>query len=143
MNRKKKSIGFSSPANIFKRRYLPPTGVFAIQQEFDDNYVLTSLRFIQNILSYTDGEIDAFEIKVSEDAAVSKLVRDIQKIMGDEFEVKSLDVSWRSCPDVLEMVNKVFGNADKLKPFDENKFAVKLWSGIWKKHESILLRNKF
>jgi ATP-dependent exoDNAse (exonuclease V) beta subunit len=61
---------------------------------------------------------------------------------GDEFEVKSLDVSWRSCPDVLKMVNNVFGDTDKLKPFDENKFAVKLWSGIWKKHESAPPRKK-
>jgi ATP-dependent exoDNAse (exonuclease V) beta subunit len=61
---------------------------------------------------------------------------------GDEFEVSSLDVSWRSCPDVLKMVNLVFGDAKKLAPFDENKFAVKLWSGIWKKHESAPPRKK-
>jgi len=87
-NRKKKSIGFTSPTDLFKRRFLPVTGVFAIQQEFDDNYVITSLNFIQNILSYTNGEIDALEIKVSEDANVRNIVQAIEKIVGDEFEVK-------------------------------------------------------
>ena len=55
---------------------------------------------------------------------------------GDEFKVDSLNKSWRSCPDVLRMVNQVFGNAEKLEPFDENKSAIKRWSKIWGEHKS-------
>jgi len=55
---------------------------------------------------------------------------------GDEFKVDSLNKSWRSCPDVLKMVNQVFGNAEKLEPFDENKSAIKRWSEIWGEHKS-------
>ena len=55
---------------------------------------------------------------------------------GDEFKVDSLNKSWRSCPDVLRMVNQVFGNAEKLEPFDENKSAIKRWSEIWGEHKS-------
>lgn len=87
-NRKKRVIGFTSPTDVFKRRYLPPVGVFAIQQEFDDNYVITSLDFVQDILSYRNGEIDALEVKVSEDANTDKIITEIKKIIGKNFEVK-------------------------------------------------------
>lgn len=87
-NRKKRSIGFGSPTDVFKRRYLPPIGVFAIQQEFDDNYIITSLDFAQEILSYRNGEIDALEVKVTEKANTDKIITEIKKIVGNEFEVK-------------------------------------------------------
>jgi ATP-dependent exoDNAse (exonuclease V) beta subunit len=58
------------------------------------------------------------------------------KGQGDEFEVKSLDVSWRSCPDVLKMVNKVFGENEKLASFDESRSAASRWMEIWEKHKS-------
>lgn len=88
MPNRKKKIGFAGAADVFKRRYLPVTGVFAIQQEFDDNYVITSLDFAQNILSYRNGEIDALEIKLSEDADESDVKSAIKQIMGKEFYVK-------------------------------------------------------
>ena len=56
--------------------------------------------------------------------------------MGGEFVVRPLDESWRSCPDVLKMVNKVFGDAAKLAPFDEHQSAVGRWSEIWNEHKS-------
>ena len=87
-NRKKSIAGFGGPADVFKRRYLPPVGVFAIQQEFDDNYVITSLDFAQDILSYRNGEIDALEVKVAENAETEKIVLQIKDIVGEGFYVK-------------------------------------------------------
>ncbi len=55
---------------------------------------------------------------------------------GGEFEVDALDVSWRSCPDVLAMVNHVFGDAGKLELFDESRTAAQRWAGIWHEHKS-------
>ncbi len=55
---------------------------------------------------------------------------------GGELEVRPLDESWRSCPDVLKMVNKVFGDDLKLALFDENKTAASRWSKIWNEHKS-------
>ncbi|MDP6794779.1 MAG: UvrD-helicase domain-containing protein [Verrucomicrobiota bacterium] len=55
---------------------------------------------------------------------------------ADEFSTDSLNKSWRSCPDVLKMVNRVFGDAAKLAPFDDNRTAADRWAGIWQEHES-------
>ncbi|MEE2947844.1 MAG: UvrD-helicase domain-containing protein [Verrucomicrobiota bacterium] len=55
---------------------------------------------------------------------------------ADEFTTDSINESRRSCPDVLKMVNRVFGDATKLAPFDENRTAADCWAGIWQEHKS-------
>lgn len=86
MPKRKRTIG--SVKQAFKQQFLYPLGVFAIQQEFDERYVITSLDFTQELLSYDD-EIDALEIKLTPTANENKAVRDIQAIIGDDFEVKT------------------------------------------------------
>ena len=54
---------------------------------------------------------------------------------GNEFNTASLDESWRSCPDVLELINTVFGDEAVLRQFDENQTAAIRWSKIWNEHK--------
>ena len=56
--------------------------------------------------------------------------------VGDDFQVRSLEKSWRSSSEVLDLVNAVFGNISVLSSYDEYGIAVERWSRIWKKHES-------
>ena len=53
---------------------------------------------------------------------------------GQEFDIRSLDESWRSCPDVLKLINAVFGDAATLRKYDET--ATKDWSKVWNEHVS-------
>ena len=59
-----------------------------------------------------------------------------KKGAGLEFDIRSLDESWRSCPDVLKMINVVFGDAATLRKYDENKIAANRWNEIWNEHVS-------
>ena len=56
---------------------------------------------------------------------------------GQEFDIRSLDESWRSCPDVLKLINTVFGDAATLRKYDET--AAKDWSKVWNEHVSAKL----
>ena len=56
--------------------------------------------------------------------------------VGDDFQVRSLEKSWLSTSEVLDLVNAVFGNISVLSSYDEYGIAVERWSRIWKKHES-------
>ena len=60
---------------------------------------------------------------------------------GDEFQVQSLEKSWRSCSEVLDLVNAVFGDPLVLNAYDEYGMAVERWSRIWKKHISARLKD--
>ena len=53
--------------------------------------------------------------------------------IGEEIQIRPLDVSWRSAPPILEMVNRVFGSPELLAEFD--KPAATKWKGIWNTHQ--------
>lgn len=77
------------PRNTFIEKSIQPMGIFHIQQDFDDKYIITSLPFLQNMLEYTHGEIGALEIKTTKSSKVNALLPQIQNIMGDGFDVKN------------------------------------------------------
>jgi lipoprotein-releasing system permease protein len=74
--------------DAFKKRFVYPLGTFAIQQEFDDQFVLVDLDFAQDLLSYED-EISALEIQLQPNSSQRDAIAKIKGIMGEEYEVKN------------------------------------------------------
>lgn len=58
-----------------------------------------------------------------------------QAAASGEFDTISLDVSWRSCGAVLDLVNAVFGSPAVLQQFDKNQTAAGRWAATWEKHQ--------
>lgn len=75
-----------SLANAFKTRMAYPVGSFAIQQEFDDQYVITDLELTRDLLSYSD-EVSALELALRPSARGRDLLPQIEQIMGKEYIV--------------------------------------------------------
>ncbi len=71
----------------FTTRFINPTGIFAIQQEFDQEYTLSSLDFARELFQYNK-EISALEIKLDSTKNVKNIKPEISRIMGSQFEVK-------------------------------------------------------
>ena len=72
---------------LFYVKLVYPSGVFAIQQDFDYQYVLTSLDFVQELLN-VENEVSAIEIKLKAEADIESTREAIQQITGDAFVVK-------------------------------------------------------
>lgn len=72
----------------FKTRYLYPAGTFAIQQDFDNQYVLTNLDFMRDILDAPPGTVSALEIRCKPGAAVSSVKKQVREVMGEGYTVK-------------------------------------------------------
>jgi lipoprotein-releasing system permease protein len=72
----------------FRRRYIYPGGTFVIQQDFDNEFVLSSLSFARELLGYTD-EVSALEIRLAPGVNASRVIAGIQQAMGPGFEVKN------------------------------------------------------
>ena len=51
---------------------------------------------------------------------------------GNELNITPMNVSYRSAPPVLELVNKVFGSHEELAEFDAE--ALNRWSDLWEDH---------
>ena len=77
-----------NPATAFNRRYIFPSGVFAIQQDFDSEYVIVPLFFARDLLGYTN-EVSAIEIKVDPAYKTSVVQENIKELVGPDFSVKN------------------------------------------------------
>ena len=81
---KRKSSMLGQP---FKKRFLYPAGTFVIQQDFESRYVLATLGFVREILSYPS-ELTALEIKLTPEANPDHVRKEISLIMGEKVIIK-------------------------------------------------------
>ena len=71
----------------FRKEFVYPAGAFVIQSEVDNQYVLTNLQFVRDILN-AENEVSAYEIKLKPNANASSTLSEIRSIMGNDFTVK-------------------------------------------------------
>ncbi|MCB9082500.1 MAG: ABC transporter permease [Lewinellaceae bacterium] len=82
---KRKETGpFEEP---FRRRRAYPAGTFVIQQDFDNQYVLTSLDLARELLGDPEA-LGALEISLEPGYTAAFVIPEIQKIIGDDFAIK-------------------------------------------------------
>ena len=84
-NREKKSL--LNPSTAFLQSSIVPVGVFSIQADFDAEYVLTSLDFVQEVLN-RPGEASYIEINCSEQEMLV-LQTQLQEYLGSDFVVNN------------------------------------------------------
>src|SRR5690606_4436952 len=71
----------------FVVKYMDPNGVFAIQQEFDQEYTVASLAFAQSFFNL-EGRISALEIKLDSSKNTLRTAARIDEIIGSSLEAK-------------------------------------------------------
>lgn len=73
-------------ATAFNSRAIMPSGVFAIEQEFDTQYIIAPIEFVRGLLNYTN-EVTSIEIKLADKVNQSRAQQEIQSILGDNYRV--------------------------------------------------------
>lgn len=82
----KKLSGSSKP---FRSRDLQPAGVYTVQQAEYDNFVITNLQFVRDLLAYEGAEVSALEIRLQPNAdalAVKKALREV--FPADAYDIR-------------------------------------------------------
>lgn len=74
-------------AKPFRQKLAVPRGVFSIQPEYDQKYVLSSLEFAQSLMNYKK-EISYLEIKLNPAVTQEETLTQIKNILGPNFSVK-------------------------------------------------------
>ena len=74
--------------NRFKTRLVYPVGTFAIQQEYDNEYILTNLDFLRELLDATPYTVSALEIKCRKKSEVAQVKEQVRSILGEGFVLK-------------------------------------------------------
>lgn len=76
------------PNEAFNQELIQPAGIFSIQQDFDDKYLIVPLRFARRMLDYSD-ELTSIEIRLNKEVNAAKVQEKIKKKLGEKFLVKS------------------------------------------------------
>lgn len=84
-NRSKKHL--LMPETAFSQKALFPVGVFAVQAEFDAQYVITSLDFVRGLLN-RKSEVSAIELSCS-DLEMEALQGELQSLLGEGYRVQN------------------------------------------------------
>ena len=77
----------SNPLNDFEVGSIYPSGVFSIQQDFD-NIMVAPIEFTRNLFDQPK-EVSSIELNYKEGADISRIQQDIKDKIGKDFTVKS------------------------------------------------------
>ena len=77
---------FQDVQSVINTGNVYPTGVFAIQQDYDEKYIIVPLSFARKMLEY-DQEISAIEVKLVNGADLNKTKSEIKSIFGPAYKV--------------------------------------------------------
>lgn len=76
------------PQESFYSELIRPIGIFSVQQDFDDKYMLVPLRFARRLLDYSD-EVTSIELRLAKGADSKSIQEKIATIAGPEFRVQN------------------------------------------------------
>ncbi len=76
------------PMQAFNNLYIQPSGIFSIQQEYDQKYIIVPLRFARQLLEYKT-ELSALEIKLADGANSNNVQKQLKTLLGPSFSVKN------------------------------------------------------
>lgn len=77
-----------NPDNAFVRKFIFPSGIFQVEQEYDSKYVYVPLDFARELLDY-DTEVSSLEIKLRSDADARRVKKEVESVFGKEFLVQN------------------------------------------------------
>ena len=77
-----------NPENAFIRRFIFPSGIYQVEQEFDSRYVFIPLDFARELLENDNG-VSSIEIKFKEGIDEVRVQKEVRKIFGKGFLVQN------------------------------------------------------
>jgi lipoprotein-releasing system permease protein len=86
----RKAVSLSDPLEAMRSANAIPSASFAIQQDFDNQYAYTNRPFMQYMLDLTADEATAIEIYVNNGTNTNHIQKEVQSLLGKDFEVKTL-----------------------------------------------------
>lgn len=76
-----------TPDAAFMKKAIMPSGIFAIEQDFDTRYVIAPVEFARGLLLYDSLTVSAIEIKLHTSANAARVKTDVENIIGNQYRV--------------------------------------------------------
>jgi lipoprotein-releasing system permease protein len=85
---KKGKMDMLDPEGAFAHGIVFPVGVFSVQEEVDNKYVLLPLNYVFNLIEDST-QISSLEIRVNPNTTMEEAKEELKAILGDKFKVKN------------------------------------------------------
>lgn len=85
---RKSRINISQPEESIRRDFIYPSGIFAIEQDYDSRYVISPIEFVRKLLDY-DSEVSFLELKLDPAFQPELVQHEIETLMGQGFQVRN------------------------------------------------------
>jgi lipoprotein-releasing system permease protein len=79
----------ADPMASISNENMGTSGVFSIQQDFDDHYVITNLAFVRQMLGLRPDEYTGVELAITDPRQEQQLRAQIQHILGGDYRLQS------------------------------------------------------
>ena len=86
---KKRNVSITDPLQSLSEGQVKATGVFAIQQDFDNKYAITNIDFVKQQMGFSTDEYSAVEIKLSNSNALTDIQQQLSFLLGSTFKVQT------------------------------------------------------
>lgn len=73
-------------ANAVQYGRVFPAGVFSVQKEYDDKYVLADLAYVQELIG-KENQLTSIEVSVADGSDINEVAARIEAALGDDFRV--------------------------------------------------------
>jgi len=77
-----------NPENALNKKFIFPSGIFEIEQEFDSKYLFVPLDFCRELLEY-ENEISSIEIRLKDYLSEPSVRKEVEKIFSKKFIIKN------------------------------------------------------
>ena len=77
-----------NPERAFSNSYIFPSGIFAIQQEIDNRYMIVPIDFARNLLDYST-QVSALELKLKPGTDRDRARDEISAMVGGDYVVRT------------------------------------------------------
>ena len=82
--------GLTNPSKIYNSKLAIPASVFSVEKYYDENYIIVSLDFAVDLLSYNQKRT-ALEISLKPGQDEKKAALKLKRLIGDNYTVRSGD----------------------------------------------------
>lgn len=86
---KKGKVSASNPMESLSEGNAKASGVFAIQQDFDNKYAITNIAFVKQQMGFAENEFSAVEIKLNNNADAAIAQQALQKMLGNLYTIRT------------------------------------------------------
>jgi lipoprotein-releasing system permease protein len=99
----RKAVESKDPRASLPQGNILPAGTFAIQQDFDNKYIITNLAYIKKQIGLQDDEYGAIEIKVKPGENISTIKKALQNLLGNNYKVEDRYEQNRTLYNVMQL----------------------------------------